>query len=148
MDDREIADRLQIADLLARYGYAVDSGEWDLFDEVFTDDAVIDYRATGGINGSRAEVKDWLAGVLSDWPGRMHLIGTARVRFEPDLSGRDGAQVSAPFTDTLSPSRELIAADAKGLLRGGGWYHHRMLRDGGGWRSRELVVEQTWRTIQ
>jgi hypothetical protein len=143
MDLREIADRLQIADLLARYGYAIDQGEWDLLDEVFTADAVIDYRSTGGIRGPRAEVKGWLAGVLAGWPGRMHLIGAASIRFEDD-----GARVSAPFTDALAPSRELIAADAKGLLRGGGWYHHRMLRDGEGWRSRELVVEQTWRTAQ
>ena len=143
MDDREIADRLQIADVLARYAYAVDSGGWDLLDEVFTPDAVIDYGAAGGIRGTRAEIKIWLADVLAGWPGRLHLIGATRIVFE---SGE--ARVSASFADTLAPSRELAAADSKGLIQGGGWYHHRMVRTADGWRSRELVEEQSWRTIR
>lgn len=143
MDDREIADRLQIADVLARYARAVDSGDWDLLDEVFTPDAVIDYTEAGGIRGTRAEIKAWLADVLSGWPGRLHLIGAIRIVFE---SGE--ARVSAPFADTLAPSRELVSADSKGLIQGGGWYHHRMVRTADGWGSRELVEEQCWRTIR
>ncbi|MCA2224063.1 nuclear transport factor 2 family protein [Nonomuraea aurantiaca] len=142
MDDREIADRLQIADVLARYARAVDSGDWDLLDEVFTPDAVIDYQAAGGIRGTRAEAKTWLADILVNWPGRLHLIGATRIVFE---SGE--ARVSASFADTLAPSRELVSADSKGLIQGGGWYHHRMLCTADGWRSRELVEEQSWRTI-
>jgi hypothetical protein len=134
-------DRLQIIDVLARYTYAIDSGRWDDLDEVFTPDAVIDYRSAGGIRGTLPEVKSWLAAVLSHWPGRLHLVGAAVIDFE------DGqAVVHAPFTDTLAPSRELIPAGTQGLLQGGGWYHHRMVRAGDGWRSRELVEEQTWRT--
>ncbi|MEV5559052.1 nuclear transport factor 2 family protein [Nonomuraea wenchangensis] len=48
MDARELADRLEIADLLARYTRAVDSGRWERLDEVFTADAVIDYSSAGG----------------------------------------------------------------------------------------------------
>ncbi|MEU5865136.1 nuclear transport factor 2 family protein [Nonomuraea sp. NPDC047529] len=143
MDAQEIADRLEIADLLARYSRAVDSGEWDLLDEVFSPDAVIDYRSAGGIRGGLAEVKSWLAEVLPHWPGRLHLIGAARIV----LTG-DQAQVSAPFTDTLAPTREMAASDARGFVHGGGWYHHRMRRTAGGWRSEELVEEQSWRTAQ
>jgi hypothetical protein len=143
MDAQEIADRLEIADLLARYSRAIDSGEWDLLDEVFSPDAVIDYRSAGGIRGTRDEVKSWLAGVLPHWPGRLHLIGAARV----DLAG-DRARVSAPFTDTLAPTRDMADADAKGFLHGGGWYHHRLRRTPDGWRSEELVEEQSWRTAR
>jgi hypothetical protein len=145
MDDREIADRLQIAGVLARYAYAVDFGEWDLLDEVFTPDAVIDYRSAGGIAGPRDEVKGWLASVLPHWPGRLHLIGATRIDFEP---GAGQARVSASFADTLAPTTEMTSADTKGLLQGGGWYHHRMTRTADGWRSRELIEQQTWRTIR
>lgn len=70
-------------------------------------------------------------------------MGAAVIAFE------DGeAVVHAPFTDTLAPSRELIPAQTEGLLQGGGWYHHRMRRTEDGWRSRELVEEQTWRTAR
>ncbi|MDR8412606.1 nuclear transport factor 2 family protein [Nonomuraea sp. 3-1Str] len=148
MDLRQIADRLEIIDLLGRYARAVDSGQWNLLDDVFTPDAVIDYRSASGIRGTRAEVTAWLSEVLSGWPGRLHLIGSVVIRFDgADLEGRDEAAVSAAFTDTLAPSREMVAAGAPGLLRGGGWYHHRMCRTPDGWRSRELVEEQAWRTV-
>jgi SnoaL-like domain len=141
MTPQEVSDRLEILDLLARYGLAVDSGDWSLFDTVFTADALIDHSSTGGVKGDREEVSRWLAEILPTWPGRQHLIGTATIRVEGDE-----ATVSAPYTDTLSPSRDMISASEKGLLRGGGWYHHRLTRTPEGWRSRELVNEQTWRT--
>ncbi|GAA2389085.1 nuclear transport factor 2 family protein [Nonomuraea africana] len=142
MDEREVADRLEIAGVLARYARAIDTGEWDGLSAVFTADAVIDYRAAGGIAGGLAEVRAWLAEVLPHWPGRLHLIGAPVIDF---VGGE--AVVLAPFTDTLSPSREMVAAGAKGFCQGGGWYHHRMVRTPSGWRSRELVEEQAWRTI-
>ncbi|GII00227.1 hypothetical protein Pta02_22350 [Planobispora takensis] len=143
MRQQEIADRLEIGDVLARYAYSIDTGDWQRLDLVFTPDAVIDYTAAGGIRGTREEARAWLAEVLSHWPGRQHLIGATSVRFE----GNE-AVVTASFTDTLAPSREMVAADAAGLIRGGGWYHHRMVRTVYGWRSRELVEEQAWRTAQ
>ncbi|MEU7894759.1 nuclear transport factor 2 family protein [Nonomuraea sp. NPDC049152] len=146
MDEREVADRLEIADVLARYTRAVDTGEWDRLSEVFTADAVIDYRAAGGIAGGLEEVREWLAEVLAHWPGRLHLIGAPVVDFTGDGTARE-AVVLAPFTDTLAPSREMTDAGAKGFCRGGGWYRHRMIRTPEGWRSRELVEEQSWRTI-
>jgi hypothetical protein len=141
MDAQGIADRLEITELLARYARAVDAGEWDLLDEVFTVDAVIDYRSAGGIRGGRDEVKAWLAEVLRHWPGRLHLIGAATIALHANE-----AQVSAPFSDVLAPSRDMAAAGTQGYLHGGGWYHHRMRRTSDGWRSVELVEEQTWRT--
>ncbi|MEV0316649.1 nuclear transport factor 2 family protein [Nonomuraea fuscirosea] len=143
METQEIADRLEITGLLARYTFAIDSGQWDLLDEVFTPDASIDYSSSGGIKGTRDEVKVWLAEVLAHWPARLHLIGTARIDF---LDGE--ARVSAPFTDTLAPTRELVAARTEGFLHGGGYYHHRLRRTESGWRSVELVEEQSWRTAR
>ncbi|MER5623339.1 nuclear transport factor 2 family protein [Streptosporangium sp. NPDC002544] len=143
MRAQEMADRLEIGELLARYAYAVDTGDWERLDLVFTPDAVIDYTSAGGIRGSRDEARRWLAEVLPTWPGRQHLIGVMTIRFDGDE-----AAVTASFTDTLAPSREMIAADTAGLIRGGGWYHHRLVRTMYGWRSRELIEEQTWRTVR
>ncbi|MBO3751600.1 nuclear transport factor 2 family protein [Streptosporangiaceae bacterium NEAU-GS5] len=133
----------EITQVLARYGYAVDSGQWDRLDDVFTEDAVIDYTSAGGIKGSRAEAKAWLAEVLAGWPGRLHLIGAMSV----DHISEDEVIVVASFTDVLAPSREMAVVPVQGLIQGGGYYHHRMIRTPEGWRSRELVEEQTWRTI-
>ena len=120
------------------------AASWDRLDTVFTEDALIDYTSAGGIKGPRSEAKAWLADVLRRFPGRLHLIGAMSVRFE----GADEAVVAAAFADTLAPSREAVAADTTGLIQGGGWYHHRMVRTSDGWRSRELVEEQTWRTMR
>ncbi|MFI6318605.1 nuclear transport factor 2 family protein [Nonomuraea sp. NPDC050556] len=130
---------MDFADLLARYAYAIDSGDWDALDDVFTPTATIDYTSAGGIVGPYPEVKKWLAEVLPHWPGRMHLIGAMTV------SHADGeALVKAAFTDALSPSRALVS---EGVIQGGGWYHHTLVRTPEGWRSRRLVEEQTWRLM-
>lgn len=52
VDVQEIADRLELGELLARYVRAVDGGDWALLDSVFTADAVIDFSATGGIRAT------------------------------------------------------------------------------------------------
>ncbi len=41
---RRLEDTLAIQDVVVRYGYFVDDRDWDGFDEVFTDDAVVDFR--------------------------------------------------------------------------------------------------------
>lgn len=140
---QEISDRFEINELLARYALAVDTGRWSLLDTVFTPDAVLDYSSAGGAKGSLPVVKAWLSEMLPTWPGRQHLIGAVAIK----LDGRE-AGVTASFTDTLAPSREALPADARGIFRGGGWYHHRMVRTDEGWRSREVVLEQLWRTMQ
>jgi hypothetical protein len=60
---REISDRLELEDLMVRYSHAVDTRQWDLLDEIFTPDAVIDYTAMGGARGGLAEIKEFLAAV-------------------------------------------------------------------------------------
>ncbi|MFD0888725.1 nuclear transport factor 2 family protein [Streptosporangium algeriense] len=137
MREREIADRLEIGDLLARYAHVLDVGDWARLDLVFTADAVLDHTSAGGGRGTREEARRWLAETLSRWPVRHHLIGLPVVRFEGDE-----AEVTVPYTGTLVPAG---GARGTGLVRTGGWHHHRMARTPYGWRSGELVEEQAWR---
>ena len=51
VDLQEISDRLEITDVLTRYTRAIDTGDWDRLDTVFTPDAEIDYTESGGIAG-------------------------------------------------------------------------------------------------
>lgn len=139
---QRLGDRVAIEELLLRYARAVDSGDWDLLDTVFTADAVVDLSAPGGPKGSRDEVKTWLAATLPAWPGRQHLLGLVSVEF-----AGDEATALASFTDTLSPSRDMTSADVPGLLRGGGTYRHRLRRTEDGWRSHAMTIDQQWRTI-
>jgi SnoaL-like domain len=143
LTQRELSDRAEIGELLARYARAVDDGDWDLLDTVFTADAEIDLSDPGGPRGTRAEVKAWLAKTLPAWPGRQHLLGLTSI----SLAG-DAATARAAFTDTLSPSRDLIDDAAPGFTRGGGIYHHRLVRTPAGWRSRAMTIAQQWRTMR
>ena len=137
MDLQQISDRLEIEDVLTRYTRAIDSGEWDVLDSVFTADAAIDYTESGGIAGSFDVVKPWLAENLPIFPRRMHLLG----QIESVVTG-DEAEVSAYFHNPMV----LPNPDGSELVvEFGGIYRHTMVRTADGWRSRRLHEELVWK---
>jgi hypothetical protein len=133
----ELSDRIEIADLLARYTRALDTGDWDRLDAVFTADARIDYTATGGIAGAFPEVKVWLARMLPLFSRRQHVIAQTEV-----ILDGDSAAVVAYFVNpmVITPKN-----GPEQLWEFGGYYHHRLVRTNLGWRSRELVEELVWK---
>ena len=96
MDLQQISDRLEIEDVLIRYTRAIDTGDWDRLDTVFTPDAAIDYTQSGGIEGAFPEVKAWLAEMLPIFPRRMHLLGQVEI----DVGGRTTAPASRRTSTT------------------------------------------------
>lgn len=142
MDVQQLSDRLEISDVLVRYTRAIDTGDWDRLDTVFTPDAQIDYTQSGGIEGGYATVKPWLAEHLPIFPRRMHTLGQVEVRYDGDAAGGDAADVAAYFHNPMM----MPAGDgAEVLVEFGGIYHHRMVRTADGWRSERLVEELVWK---
>jgi 3-phenylpropionate/cinnamic acid dioxygenase small subunit len=133
MDMQAAADRIEIAELLARYARGVDTKDWALWRTVFTDDAYIDYRSAGGIDGSREEVGEWLEKALAPVPMTQHFVGN----IECDIDG-DAARVRAMFYNPMQ------FPDYQDLSVCGGYYYHRLVRTDGGWRSRELIEENAY----
>ena len=137
MDLQELSDRAEINDVLVRYTRAIDTGDWDRLDTVFTPDAAIDYTATGGISAPYAEVKPWLAEMLPIFPRRMHTLG----QVDSQVSG-DAASVAAYFHNPMI----LTAKDGtEQVVEFGGIYHHDLVRTPDGWRSRRLLEELVWK---
>lgn len=140
MDLAEISDRLEIADVVTRYTRAIDTGDWDRLDTVFTPDADIDYVQSGGIHDTYAVVKPWLAKMLpAFFPHRMHTIGQVDV---PWTAGADELEVCAYFDNPMPMD------DGQGgtkIVEVGGIYHHTMVRTPDGWRSRKLVEQVVWK---
>lgn len=66
------------------YSTAIDRKRFDDLDRVFTPDAYIDYRVTGGIDGRFPEVKAWLKDVLPNFPAFYHMLGNFDVRIDGD----------------------------------------------------------------
>ena len=60
----QISAKLEIQDLCFRYAQIIDANEFDKLDEVFTEDAFIDYSAMGGSRGNLEETKKFLASAL------------------------------------------------------------------------------------
>lgn len=138
MELQEISDRLEIADVLTRYTRAIDTGDWDRLDTVFTPDAQIDYTESGGIAATYVEIKPWLIENLPIFPQRMHLIGQLDIEFQ----GADDATVVAYFDNPMTMPRE---GDKPWIVEIGGMYHHDLVRTPDGWRSRRLHEQVIWK---
>lgn len=123
---QEIADRIEIQDLLVRYTRAIDQKDWDLLDRVFVPDAKLDYTSSGGIAGSLPEVKAWLAKALSVFPETMHLIGNTEVSLDGDTARTRTAVYNPMFFARADGGRDHFAV--------GAYYVDEMVRTPRGWR--------------
>jgi hypothetical protein len=136
VDARTLSDRLEIDDLLTTYTMAIDEGDWDALDQVFTPDAHLDYSASGGTVGAFPEVKAWLAEMLPIFAGMQHLLGQKKV-----VIRGDEADVRAYFYNPMVIDQP---DGAKWHLDIAGVYVHSLVRTPDGWRSRRLVEELLW----
>ena len=133
MNLQELSDRLEINELLARYARAVDRKDWDLYREVFTPEAEIDYTSAGGVSGDTDTQATWLAEALAQFPATQHLIANTIIAFADD----DNATVEAVFHNPM------VMPDKSAWVTGG-WYHHDVRRTADGWRSVKLVEESAY----
>jgi len=92
-------DRAEIADLMARYLFAMDYNDYDTYAECFTEDGVLDYAGgtTVGREAIRAEAKvfkDNVARLFVDWQGNpaklRHLVQHKAIRVEGDRAWNTG----------------------------------------------------------
>ena len=124
----EISDRLELQQLLVDYSTAIDNHRFDDLDDVFTEDAYIDYTAMGGIDGQFPEVKKWLAEVLPNFPAYYHLVGNFDIRVSGDTaSGR---------TMCFNPMK---LNDGGQILLCALWYDDEFIRTDAGWRMTRRV---------
>jgi 3-phenylpropionate/cinnamic acid dioxygenase small subunit len=134
----EIADRIEIDDLLTRYATAVDRKDWELFASCFTPDALIDYTAAGGIKGNLHEIKKWLAEVLPMFPMTQHLITNKVVEVRGDRA-----------TSRCILFNPMGLPDGKGsmaLFIDGAYYNDELVRTEQGWRMAKRVIEYAYTT--
>ncbi len=129
---QEISDRLEIQQLLVDYSTAIDRRRFDDLDAVFTADAYIDYRVTGGIDGRYPEVKKWLGEVLPNFPAYSHLLGNFDVRVDGDTA----------TARTICFNPMVLNEQEKQILFVGIWYVDELIRTDEGWRMTRRVEEK------
>ncbi|GAA4682003.1 nuclear transport factor 2 family protein [Gordonia humi] len=137
MDLQEISDRFEIQQLMIDYSTAIDSRRFDDLDRVFTPDAHIDYRATGGTTGRFPEVKAWLAEILPRFPAYAHLLGN----FDLSIHG------DAATGRTMCFNPMVLSQEPKQVLYCGIWYLDEFVRTDDGWRISRRVEEKCYDQI-
>jgi SnoaL-like protein len=139
VDLATVMDRLAINDVVSAYAVAIDDSEWTGFRSLFTPDGRADYTGAGGIEGTAAEIADWLAGTLRLAVVRQHLIINRRARIEDlDGSSGDNAEMAADYLTTLRP------ASGPDLLCGGR-FSFRLRRVEAAWQVHTVSVQEKWR---
>lgn len=129
----QLSDQLEIRQLIVRYSNALDARRFEWLDDVFTPDAWIDYRATGGIDGRYPQIREWLPRAVAVFPHMCHLMGNITIT----LSG-DSARAR---TLCLNPVEVPLPPGGTQVMFLGMWYYDALLRTAGGWRMSERVQQ-------
>jgi SnoaL-like domain len=132
----ELADRLAIQDLIARYPLAVDGRDWDGLDELFTPDARIDFTAFGGPAGDLASTKSFLRDALSGFRRTQHMMGLPAITLDGDRASSRTPCNNPMVIDNADGS---TAVWLIGL-----WYDDEFVRTPDGWRFTARVQERCY----
>lgn len=132
----ELSDKLEINELLARYCHALDQKDWVAFRAVFTDDAMLDFSAFGGPQGSVCELETFLAPILNGLAASQHNVSTVKV----DLDGDAATARSA----AIVPMTTRAADGGESTFINGLWYEDSLVRTSDGWRIRSRTQVRGW----
>jgi hypothetical protein len=134
---QEISDRLEIQDLLVRYSHAVDTRDWDAFEQVFTPDATIDYTEFGGPRGDVASTRAFLESAMPQFSSFQHLIPNIVLEIDGDEArGRTGC-INPMVVDRGDGSEPHV-------FFCGLWYRDRLVRTPQGWRIADRYEERSY----
>jgi hypothetical protein len=122
----EVADKVAIQELIARYPTVVDGGAFDRLDELFTPDARIDFSAFGGPVGSPQEIATFLTDSLGIFRRTQHMMGLPSITLDGD---RATARTSCNNPMVLDNPDGSTSVWLIGL-----WYDDELVRTPDGWR--------------
>jgi hypothetical protein len=133
MNLQQLSDRFEIRDMIVRYANALDARRFEWLDEIFTLDAYIDYRATGGIDGRYAQIRAWLPPAVSAFPHMCHLVGNIAVSLAADTA--------RARTLCLNPVEVPLPAGGQQVMFLAMWYADEFIRTAAGWRMTRRVQQ-------
>ncbi len=133
---QQLSDRVEINDLLIRYTKAIDDKDWALLDGVFTPDAQVDYTSSGGIKGTYAEARAWLAKALAAFPITAHYITNSEVKLDGDRASARTAVYNPMFSKQPEGGFHHFAV--------GAYYVDELVRTPAGWRIAKRREDQAF----
>jgi 3-phenylpropionate/cinnamic acid dioxygenase small subunit len=126
LDQRAVADRLAIQDLIARYAILIDGQRFEELDELFTADARIDFSTFNGPVGSVAEIKEFLSSSLPFFTRTQHMMGLPMI----EITGDTAHARTSCNNPMISTKRD--GSTSVWLI--GLWYDDDLVRTDNGWR--------------
>jgi len=138
---QEMSDRFEIQDLLVGYCYAVDDLNFDVLDQFFTDDAIIDYSEMVGVKGTLSEIKQFLSASLSAVTRFQHAVSTTQYIIDGDKA-ETRTVCSNPMVVPADPAAG--AGGEEQTLFFGLWYIHTFRRTAKGWRIASLYEKKCY----
>jgi 3-phenylpropionate/cinnamic acid dioxygenase small subunit len=135
-DPREIADLLEIQQVLYRYARALDERDFDLLHEVFTPDATIHYDVPGGVRMGFRETVEWLRGALQIFAVTQHVMSNPLIELDGDRA-RSTTYLTASHVQVRLDGTEVCVVQ-------GGIYRDLHVRTGLGWRIAERTLQATY----
>lgn len=133
---QEISDRFEIQDLVYRYADIIDQRRFDELEEVFSDDAHIDYSAVGGAVGDKASTIAFLKKALPAFKCFQHLNANLQITVNGDTAtGR---------VMCFNPQELMLGKEKSQLFMLGLWYNDEYVRTPKGWRMRKRTEVMSW----
>lgn len=132
----QVADKLEITDVLYRYATALDTRNRELLNDVFLEDAVFEIGAGVGHFEGAGAIADVVMLYLGGLEASQHIITNPVVELDGDSATSHcylHAQHYLPDQRTGGNTLEI-----------GGTYHDKLVRTAAGWRIRERELEVTW----
>ncbi len=138
----EISAKLEIQDLLYRYAQLIDAKEFDKLDEVFTEDAYIDYTALGGSEGDLPHTIKFLKDTLTEvFPNIQHLNANLQIT----LGSSSNISEATGRIMCYNPMEMLVDGGPETtMLMCGLWYLDEYVKTHAEWKIRRRVEEKSW----
>ena len=133
MNCEEYAD---ICHLINRYGVAVDSASWDAFDDIFSEDIVVDYGGPVVFTG----LAGFKSGSDAAW-GSFDASQHSMSNIVWERTGDTGRSLTYGHWFIVRN-----AAPGGNTWEGRGWYYDDWIRQAAGWRIRRRCCRTMWWT--
>ncbi len=127
-------DRMDIADLVTRYAWALDARDWELLRTVFTPGCQVQYPGSPHLDGFE-QVWRFCERALKRYRATQHLLGNIQADVDGD---------SATAATYLQAVHVAFLEEGGDIFILGGIYRDRLVRTDDGWRIAERILESWW----
>ena len=136
-----VEDRLDIMELLARYGAGLDARDWGLWRDVFTDQALFDLSSWNRLTPERVDTSRVVraqARVFAELAVTQHMMSNFRISGETESKARAIAVMRAEHWIRVSSD-----SDEMKRYTMFGYYDDRVVKQGGIWKIDEMHLNVT-----